>query len=568
MKVGLVSAYTHPFALGLRYLSSYLKTMGHEVELYFMSSKRDTTAPDFSDAALEDLSNRLRDSDLIGVSLMTNNFHRARAITEHLRNGGLRAPIVWGGTHPTVMPDECLEHADAVCVGEGEEPLLQLLEQMEHGDPTRVPGMHFRGGGRFGNAADVRNALGPLETRLDDLPFPDYELERHWVAEKEGLAPATRSNLRGALDTLRVITTRGCPYRCTFCNNAALREVHEGAGRWVRMRSLDNVLDELRKALACFPSIRTINFIDDLFFVRKQEEIDRFVEAYARDVNLPLQMDAFPNTVTEAKVASLARIPLELISMGVESASEDTLRNIYQRPTAKKRIAEALDIFNRYKVPLEVHYIVSNPFEPEENVIESMRFIADHHHGPAVLRVFPLMFYPHTPLYDRARAEGMVGTRDDVAYDFMGTGSLQFAKHDYLAIWLRAVLNMRNVGVPSKLCHWTIDAATSRPVRFVCDRKWFGPTVFVTYFVGRKLVKNLLYQPIAKPWGYLKRAWTPKRRGTPQPWRLGRENPAADRHRASKPITKPLADIASPPTPAADTIPGSAGCNPASPRRV
>ena len=118
MRIGLISTYTHPFALGLRYVSSYLKTMGHDVSVCFMSSHRDTTAPDFSAAALADLVERLRPCALIGLSLMTNTFRRAQFLTEHLRNAGLRAPIVWGGTHPTVAPEECLEIADAVCVGE------------------------------------------------------------------------------------------------------------------------------------------------------------------------------------------------------------------------------------------------------------------------------------------------------------------------------------------------------------------------------------------------------------------------------------------------------------------
>lgn len=529
MRIALVSTYTHPFAIGLRYVSSYLKNCGHEVRMVFMSSRRDTTKPDYSEAALRDYIDEMRRADLIGLSLMTNNFHRAQVLTQRIREAGIQAPIVWGGTHPTVAPEECLQYADVVCVGEGEEPLARLAECLADAtDPTAIPGLWFRGDSPFGNRDPVRNPPAPLKQDLDTLPFPDYELESHLVAGPHGLESAAPGNLRGALDTLRVITTRGCPYQCTFCNNAALKEVHKGLGKWVRMRSLDNVLDELRHARASFPAIRSINFVDDLFFVRSEDEIARFADAYNRDIALPLQLDAYPNTVSEAKVSTLARVPIELISMGIESASENTLRHIYQRQTAPRRIADAIDTFHRHRVRTEYHYIVSNPFEPEENVVETMRFVASHHKGPSVLRVFPLMFYPGTPLYQKARETGLIDTRDAAAYDYMGTGALQFAKHDYLAIWLRFVLNARNVGLPRWLAHRMVDFGTSRPVRFVLDRRWFGPTVYGTYLIGRKLYRNFIHQPFVKPLKYL-RSRREKKHAVGRPWRLPRVDVAAMR---------------------------------------
>ena len=505
MKVTLVSTYTHPIALGLRYVSSYLKAAGHDVEMIFMSSKRDTVRPDYSPAALEAFIERLRGRELIGLSLMTSTFHRAAALTQRIRAAGIRTPIVWGGIHPTMMPAESLELADVICIGEGEEPLLQLVERLEAGrDPLDVPSLGFRGGGPFGNRQTFWNPVAVLEQELDEFPFPDYELETHWVAGRDGLEPARPENLRGALHTLRVETSRGCPYHCTFCNNAALLNLYRGRGRWVRLRSIDNVLGEIRQALACFPTIRGVNFVDDLFLVRSEAEIEEFAARYNEQVGLPLQLDAFPNTVTERKVRALARVPIELLSMGIESASADTLEHVYRRPTALKRIAAAMDTLRRHRIRTEYHYIVSNPFEPERNVIQTMRFIADHHRGRSVLRVFPLMFYPGTPLYERARAAGLIGTRDRGAYDHMGTGGLELARHDYLGIWLRVVLNLRNAGLPSWLAHRVIDCATSPIVRRLIDRRWFSPAVFLGYRIGRKLWRNLFYQPFIRPLKYLR----------------------------------------------------------------
>jgi anaerobic magnesium-protoporphyrin IX monomethyl ester cyclase len=506
MRITLISTYTHPIALGLRYVSSYLKAAGHDVEMVFMSSKRDTARADWSPAALEACIDRCRDRDVIGMSLMTNTFSRASVLTQKLREAGIKAPIVWGGTHPTVAPDESMQVADAVCVGEGEEPMLQFVERLEAGrDPTTVGSFRFRGGGMFGNPADIRNEVRTLERELDDFPFPDYELETHWVAGKDGLEPARPENLRGTLHRLRVETTRGCPYPCTFCNNAALLKVYKGKGSWVRRRSADNVIAEIEQARACFPTVEAVNIVDDLFFVRSEEEIEEFAVKYKKRINLPLELDAFPNTISEAKVRSLTRVPIGLISMGIQSASVDTLKNIYRRPTSIEDIVAGIEIFHKYRIRAEYHYIVSNPYEPEKNVIETMRFIANHHRGPSVLRIFPLMFYPGTPLYDRARADGLIGQRDEFAYEYMYTGALQYAKHDYLGAWLRTVLHLRNRGLPSWAAHRIIDAVTNPTIRRLIDRPSFQKTAFIGYQVGRKLGRNLIYQPFIKPFKYLRR---------------------------------------------------------------
>jgi hypothetical protein len=137
------------------------------------------------------------------------------------------------------------------------------------------------------------------------------------------------------------------------------------------------------------------------------------------------------------------------------------------------------------------------------------------------------MFYPGTPLYERARADGLIGTRDGAAYDCMGTGALQFAGHDYLAIWLRIVLNLRNVGVPRWVVHRVIDCVASRPVRKVLDRKWFCPTVFVSYQIMRKIWRNFIHQPFIRPLKYLRRRPREKKRQPTERWTVPKVKPDA-----------------------------------------
>ena len=407
MRVSLVASYTRPYALGLRYISSRLKAAGHTVQMIFMSSGRDSSRPDYSDTLLRDFVARARQSDVIGMSLMTNSFHRACALTSALREADVSVPIVWGGVHATIAPDECLEHADVVCIGEGEDPMLRFVQAIERQEtPVGLAGVWFRAGGPFGNRSVIRNPSGALVARLDDLPLADWDLDTHWVADRNGLVPARAENLRGALRAFSIITARGCPYHCTYCNNEALRRVHQEKGEWVRMRSLGAVLSEIVQRLACFPTIREIHFVDDLFFVHPAEAIEEFAEQYSRTVGLPLLLQVSPNTVTDRKVRALTSLPIKRVLLGIQSASEDTLSSIYRRPMPPARIAKAMDTFARYRLPMEHHYIINNPYEPEANVIETMRFVASHHRHAVKIHTFPLLFFPGTPLYDRARLSG------------------------------------------------------------------------------------------------------------------------------------------------------------------
>jgi anaerobic magnesium-protoporphyrin IX monomethyl ester cyclase len=500
MNLVLVSAHPHPVALGLRYVSSYLKTAGHSVKVLFLSSRKATTKADFSPAVMDAFVEHCRWADLVGISLMTGNFHRACALTEALRRSGIRAPIVWGGTHPTIAPQECLEVADVVCIGEGEKPMRDLVEHIAAGtDPTGIGSLRFRAEGPFGNRQVIHNDVQPLIADLDSVPFPDYELSTHWVIEKNQLIQASVGNLRGTLDRLRILTTRGCPYGCTFCNNTAQMRIHQGAGSWVRTRSVENVLGEILAMRERFPSIEEVNIVDDLFLIRGKPEIDDFVEKYRCRVNLPLELDAHPNTVDEPKVASLASLPIRLLSMGIQSGSPATLKDVYNRHTPVERIVEAMQLFRKYRIPAEYHYIINNPFEPDANVIETLRFAARHHHKAAVLRVFPLTFYPGSPLYDRALREGLIGPRDEQAYGLMYSGKLQFARHDYLSVWLRVVLGLRNAGFPPWMAMALVAFVTSRPVRWCLDRRYFTPLAFLTYQIGRKIYKGLIYQPFVRP---------------------------------------------------------------------
>ena len=127
MKITLVSPYPDLKAFGLRTLSSCLKKKGHDVQSIFLPKRFKDRYEEKDLNGLVELSKR---TDLVGISLMTNFFDNAVQITQALKNQ-CNIPVLWGGVHPTIRPDECLKYADMVCIGEGEESLAELANTMD-----------------------------------------------------------------------------------------------------------------------------------------------------------------------------------------------------------------------------------------------------------------------------------------------------------------------------------------------------------------------------------------------------------------------------------------------------
>ena len=190
---------------------------------------------------------------IIGMSVQSMSFWDCVDLTKELKKH-FSCPIMWGGIQPMIDPERCLNYADIIIRGEAEEALVELFEKLKNGkDYTKVQNLWVKDiKGKI-----YRNGYRLLIQNLDSLPFPDYSDKNKFyiidgVVHKNNPIPHYKYGYN-------ITTSRGCPMRCTFCFEHVLNR--EFNFKYLRRRSVDNVIAELRQALKLYPKIENINFL-------------------------------------------------------------------------------------------------------------------------------------------------------------------------------------------------------------------------------------------------------------------------------------------------------------------
>jgi anaerobic magnesium-protoporphyrin IX monomethyl ester cyclase len=338
VQLTLISPYSDITAYGLRCLSSYLKSLGHSVNMIFLPDYREEVedkreAEDlYEPALLFEIARQAQGSGLIGISLMTYCFQRVAQLSDYLREH-LSAPVVWGGIHATIRPEECLQHADYACRGEGEESLARLAAALEKKEPVdEIPNLVFQREGQV-----ILNPVAPLVQDLDAFPRPDYDLEGHHYAllgrpplkpmDREAFAKLMAMNPlsdpgRGEI-IYQTMSSRGCPYHCAYCCNNFLRQLY-AKEKYVRFLKVETIIAELREMKNRFPFLNMVLFSDDSFFSAPISWLQDFADRYAREISLPFRCLASPLAITEAKLTLLTKVGLRGLQIGIQSGSERT----------------------------------------------------------------------------------------------------------------------------------------------------------------------------------------------------------------------------------------------------
>jgi len=423
-KVALVSLFNREFAFGIRYLSSVLKARGHRCDIVFFKQMTSISDPalclelipnsNFCEPHIPEeidiLIQTLRDlkPDLIGISLISP-FHRlAIEITEAIKKK-LDVPVIWGGIHPTLLPEECIKHADMVCVGEGEGAIVDLADALYEGrSVSSIQNLWVKTeGGRV-----IRNELRPLIIDLDSLGFPDFSDDDHkYYIEGQACTKTPPEKQEHSEDAFNIMTSRGCPFQCTYCCVHILRKMFKGKGPYMRRRSVKSIVDELIGVLKFRDGINHIHFWDDVFTFDKKW-IEAFSEEYMRRIGLPFTCYAHPEYTDYTILKLLKDAGLQCVNIGIQSGSQRIYKDLYCRKTSNEKILDAARLLKKLNLLPWYDLIVDNPYEKDEDYRATLELLLALPQ-PLNMNIHSLCFFPKTELAEKALKDGLI-TEEDI----------------------------------------------------------------------------------------------------------------------------------------------------------
>lgn len=377
-------------SLGLMYLAANLKREYHEkvkIQIKTLISKpnRDEDEQKRVQKILNDF-----EPELVGIRCLSIGKDSLINVTRTISQWDKDCMIVVGGPCASDEPEFVLHHAiaDCVVIGEGEQTFNELVGCLFNDSSFKnIDGIAYREGDRI-----LRTRPRKYIFDLDSLPFPDYTLIDLEAFSNQFLTFSSKISQRHA----NILTTRGCPYRCSYCHNIA--------GKYFRVRSPQSVYSEI-SFLHDRYGITDFQIIDDIFNLdlkRAKAICDLIINS---DMNLTL---SFPNGVRGDKmdedlIDKLAAAGTKFISYAIETASP-RLQRLIRKNLDLDKIYKAIDHTTKNGIATRGFFMIGFPTETESEVIQTIEYAKSTSLTGATF--FTVVYFPGTPLYELAKSMG------------------------------------------------------------------------------------------------------------------------------------------------------------------
>ena len=418
-------------SMGQAYLSGALKAAGHETKILHVAEWLDYPFD------IGRIVSDVRDfrPDLIAMSTGANHYPETRRVLERVKKE-LDTPVILGGIHATLNTAKVMEDnpfIDFVGVGEGDDSIVDLAGALERGeDTTGIHNIWARCGDQV-----KPNPPRPLKDLSNGIPWMDLEgwpqfqritdLRRGWV---------------------NVYMNRGCPYRCTYChNNGVAKILQKGfnapnsgnqALGYLRLRSIDDMLGELKAILARFDNVRAFSFNDDTFTM-DQPYMKEFLVRYKREIDIPFVCNTTVLDVDREMLEVMKESGCDLVRFGVETATTRIKRTILHRDFSNDKTEEVFKICRQIGLRSFAFNILANPTETRAEMLETLHLNARL--LPNGLKVSLGYPFPGTEYHDIAKKMDLIDESKHF-HNFLHDTKLKFSDADRL--WIDKV----------RCCYW------------------------------------------------------------------------------------------------------------------
>lgn len=347
-----------PFGFGL--VASCLERANHEIRCWVVCPE----------TSLDRVAHEIVDEfqcEMAAATAVSTQFPLIAQLCQQIKALRPSIPILLGGVHASVRPEECLHDPsiDAVCVGEGEDVAVAWANTLARGaQPSGIVGLWTKAPGR---SEVERTPPAPFREDLDELPLLNYRHWERWVDPEDC--------------SLRVVIGRGCPYSCTYCSNHAIRRVQ--TGRYVRFRSPGNVLSEIRMLTERFPNANSIYLeIETIgasipWALQLCESLALFNAERKQPIRFRANLAVTTQLVRQEErlrefLAACRRANLRSLNVGLESGSERVRRDILRRPPyTNADMIRFCSLAREYGISVALYLLVGVPTETPAEAVQT-----------------------------------------------------------------------------------------------------------------------------------------------------------------------------------------------------
>lgn len=376
------AAISEPLNLG--YLAAYLRKNGYQ-------------NVDIRIGAFEDEESIVADAsraDIVGITATSPMMTHGRELANRIKDINPHTKIVFGGSHPTVLPDSTLEDSniDFVIRGEGEVTMYELTRAIDEGTSLEaIAGLSYRKDGKI-----IHNPARALIKSLDSIPYParDLYMKETFVFQ---------SSYEGDRKAACVLSSRGCPFQCTYCASHAVWT------RKYRARTPENVMGEIEELIRIY-GVRHIYFYDDTFTIQKERTLQFCALLEAQGFDITWGCNVHVNTVDKDMLLAMKRAGCVELWIGVESGSPLILQEL-KKGSNIQRIEAVFRLSKEIGLKRKAYLMVGAPSESHNTIRETEKFVRKIQ--PDYVGVTIYTPYPGSSLYNDAKKDGYVSDNID-----------------------------------------------------------------------------------------------------------------------------------------------------------
>ncbi|MBW1810282.1 MAG: cobalamin-dependent protein [Deltaproteobacteria bacterium] len=388
--------------IGVALLTRELIEAGHEVSVMHLNEEIGLSFE--PETIIEKI--RAFNPGLVAMSFGRNHLKYAEDLVPLVKQALPEVPILCGGIHPTLFPEETIALAgvDFICVGEADGLLTPFVARLERGE----------------NVSDLKSFWGKDKNKIwrnEMAPLPDIG-NQTWIDLDHIDHSESLIYNRGMFE---VVTGRGCPNRCTFCFNVALRKACEQqlqpgskALPYCRKRNIENLLGEMELIQDRFgQKLKMFSLADDAVNFDRNWMLE-FCHQYKRRIGIPYSCNLLVGNIDD-ELAEALKLSGAIAKIGVESGSERIRNEILGKSFPAEVIEESISRLKAHQVPTRIYLMIANPTETRDEILSTFKFAARL--APNSTRL--CVFYPveGSPIHELCVQKSLLSGREYENYD-------------------------------------------------------------------------------------------------------------------------------------------------------